>query len=110
MRAIEGRFHLARQILSLWNEEDAMTRCRLLLAFGFNHAYEFVEEPVPERLARMKIELAKTAQALTCDERKEATDFLQWYQDEHINKENEPVYRDRLVKFAALAQAVLNLQ
>ncbi len=62
------------------------------------------------RSAILAVMIAKTAQALACDERKEATDFLQWYQDEHINKENEPVYHDRLVKFAALAHAVLNLQ
>ena len=107
--AIEGRLHLARQILSLWNEEDALTRCRLLLAFGFNHAFELFEEQAPERLTRMRIELDKTAQKLTRDERKAADGFLRWYQDEHINKEDEPAYRGLRAKFAALARTVLNL-
>lgn len=109
-RAIEGRFHLARKILSLWNEEDPMTRCRLLLAFGFNNAYEFVEAPVTERLARMKIELAKTAQILTREQRKEVSDFLQWYQGEHIKKENVEAYRTRRAKFDVLVRDSLKLQ
>lgn len=110
MSAVEGRFHLARKILSLWNEEDVVTRCRLLLAFGFKDAYAFVEEPVPERSARMKIELAKAAQLLTREQRKDVGIFLQWYQGEHINKENEPTYRDRRAKFDALVRDVLKLQ
>jgi hypothetical protein len=110
IRAIEGRFHLARKILHLWNEEDAMTRCRLLLAFGFNDAYEYVEEPMPERLVRMRTELAKTARILTREQRKEVSVFLEWYQGEHINKENETAYRERRAKFDVLVRDALDLQ
>lgn len=101
IRAIEGRFHLARKILHLWNEEDAMTRCRLLLAFGFNDAYELV---------RMKTELAKTARILTREQRKEVSVFLEWYQGEHINKENDAVSRERRAKFDVLVRDALDLQ
>lgn len=108
--AVEGRFHLARKILSLWNEEDTMTRCRLLLAFGFNDTFEFVEEPVPERLVRMKFELAKTAQILTREQLKEVSDFLQWYQVAHLSKVNDETYRKFNVRFDALVRDALKLQ
>ena len=107
---IGRRFHLARKIASPWNEEDLLTKCRLLLTLGLNDAFEFVEEPDAERLTRMKSELAKTAKALTPEQKKQIVAFLAWYQNEHISNEKEPVYRERRSKFVTLAKGLLELQ
>jgi len=57
---VVDRFHLARKVLAVWNEEDAFTRARLLVAFGVN-------EPAlatPERTRQMKKALMTVASAL----------------------------------------------
>ena len=109
-RAFEGRFHLARQILSIWDEEDPASRCRLLLAFGLHQAAEFVEEPEPEWRARMETELASIGRILTTEQRKEAASFLAWYQEQHIDKEEQELCRQRRAKFIELARNALDLK
>jgi hypothetical protein len=57
---VADRFHLARKVLAMWNEEDTFTRARLLVAFGLN-------EPAlatPERTRQMKNALMTVAGAL----------------------------------------------
>ncbi len=78
--AVKDRFHLARKILAVWKEEDALTRARLLLAFG-----RF--EPVlatPERTERIKAGLDLASRALSDDERARLRPFL-----EHIEASAE---------------------
>ncbi len=43
-KKVEHRFHLARQIASIWNEEDAATRAKLLVAFGTAHPADVMED------------------------------------------------------------------
>jgi hypothetical protein len=59
-KPVVDRFHLARKVLAVWKEEDALTRARLLVAFGLN-------EPAlatPERTRQMKKALMTVASAL----------------------------------------------
>ena len=102
---VEGRFHLARKIVAMWNEEDPATKTKLILAFGFHDAYHFVSEPEPERLYRMKQELGRVAKTLSPEENKEVRAFLKWYESEHAPKEQG--YRERRLKFGKLARELL---
>ena len=110
-RVLEGnRFHVARKIVSLWNEKDLLTRCKLLLAFGLNDAYYYVEKPKPDWVYRMKTELSKMAKELTPDQKKQVSAFLDFYKAEHIDKEKEPDYAERRTKFISFAKPILGLQ
>ncbi|MFH1707936.1 MAG: hypothetical protein ABIF71_08455 [Planctomycetota bacterium] len=110
VRAVNECFHQARKIVALWNEEDPLVRCKLLLAFGLNDAFEFVDDVQPERLARMETELTRATQSLTPDQMGQVAGFLEWYRNEYISKEKEPIFQRRLIKFDALARRLLNLQ
>jgi hypothetical protein len=60
-RPVVDRFHIARKVAALWNEDDPYTRTRLLLAFGRR-------EPIlssPEREAQTKRALAAGASSLS---------------------------------------------
>lgn len=108
--AVDGCFHLARKIVAMWNEEDPATRCRLLLAFGFNDGYGFIlgMEPRAECLARMKSELAGLAQTLTPEQKQQVAAFLKWYQDEHLAKQDAQE-REINAKFITMAKELLRL-
>jgi len=67
-----GRFHLARKVLSLWDEQDPLTRGRLLVAFGFEEGTG-VEKTVRRRLADL-------ARSLTPADRRELAGFAAWYE------------------------------
>jgi hypothetical protein len=75
--AVTGHFHLARQIAAVWNEPDALTRARLLVALATIHGYAFVMEPKPERLARLTEEMRSLNAALSAGDRQELAAFLQ---------------------------------
>jgi hypothetical protein len=57
IQPIEGRFHLARKIASLWNEEDPDTKVRLMFAFLLQDGASFVGGASPERTNRMRDDL-----------------------------------------------------
>lgn len=103
VRAVDGRFHLARKIVSLWNEEDLATRCCLLLIFGLNENCFYSGNP--EQSARIKSELTKTVQVLTPEQRKQMIVFLEWYQGVEIYKENSIG-----AKLITMAKNLLNMQ
>lgn len=99
---VEGRFHLARKIVAIWNEPDPHTRAKLLLAFGAN---ELPDEECPERAARLRLELQALRTALSADELAAALSFLDWLcarepgADDATNPERLRSYR----RFAAAA-------
>ena len=74
---VNGRFHLARKIVSLWRETDALTRARLLVALAAAEGHEFIGEPEPERLARLKAEMSRVALELPADGKQPLASFLE---------------------------------
>ncbi len=88
---VDDRFHLARHIASLWNEEDPATQARLLLAFGFHQASYLSVNPRPEQTFRMETELSRLAPTLSPDHRRQVTEFFEWLRSSQIN----PAYLDK---------------
>jgi hypothetical protein len=72
-RPIADRFHTARKVAALWNEEDPYTRARLLLAFA---RFEAVLSS-PERKARIKESLASMVTGLSRADYQRLQAFLQ---------------------------------
>ncbi|MGI8604669.1 MAG: hypothetical protein ACR2OZ_16985 [Verrucomicrobiales bacterium] len=73
---VAGRFHFARKIVGMWSESDVLTRSRLLVTFATADVYEFVGEPKPERLARMKTEMNRAGAELSAEAKAELAAFL----------------------------------
>jgi hypothetical protein len=75
---VTGRYHMARKIVALWNEEDDLTRAKLMIAWGLEEAYYFtaVDAP-PERKQRLEMELRKINDGLSPDGRTAISLFLQ---------------------------------
>ena len=77
VKPVLGRFHLARKIADVWNAEDAVTQIRVLTALAAGEAYRFAgDEPQPERVARLRAELAKAAKGLTVEQRERVEVFF----------------------------------
>jgi hypothetical protein len=106
---VTERYHLARKIAALWNEEDFLTRGKLVIAFGFSEAYEFVESEALERGEHMKEVLAALAREATPADLKALGEFMTWSEDMVIQKEAEPVYRRRMEAFARIARGILGI-
>ena len=100
---------MPRKVVAMWNEEDAVARAKLLLAFGFYEAYCMVEGRERERRARMDSELAELALALTEPQKEQVVAFLEWYGREHIEAEPEQFYSDRRAAFDNVVRAALGL-
>jgi len=101
--------YLARKIAALWNETDLLTRGKLLLAFGFSEAYEFVESEALERGEHMKEALAALAREAAPADIKALGEFMTWCDASVIGKEAEPVYRQRMEVFDRLARGILGI-
>lgn len=74
--AVTGRFHLARKILSLWEERDTYTRARLLIALAVEANNEFIEKEHLERFARFKAEMDRLGSELSAEEKQKLSAFL----------------------------------
>jgi hypothetical protein len=105
---VEGRFHMARKIASIWNEEDPATRLKLLIAFGFENIG--TTDHVPERSAQWKKQLTAEGTKLSGEEAGKVNDFIGWYKAEKIEKHKNPEYRERGAKFAETVRGWLGLQ
>jgi hypothetical protein len=92
--AVQGRFHLARKMVSIWNEEDLPSRAKLLLALAKTEEGAF-DEPAshPERRARLEVELKRIAGELTTDGREEVRRFLQSSADPRTGQEAQDAKR-----------------
>lgn len=106
---VTGRWHLARKVASLWHEEDALTRGKLLIAFGFAEAFYFLPEGgYPERTSQMLDELTAVNRDLPAVQRAQLGKFLADYVALRVPAVHEKVYRERMEQFAQLAQGRLN--
>ena len=80
--SVTHRLHRARHIAALWNEEDAATRARLLVAFALAQADKFADREQPA--ARVwRLRLAALARQLQPKHRARALQFVAWC-DTHV--------------------------
>ena len=96
-RPLTDRFHTARRVAALWNEQDAYTRARLLLAFG---RFEAVLS-TPELEARIKQSLAAAAAPLA------ATDTERLYRSLElieVSGTQDPAWTEHADEFSRLAR------
>lgn len=107
--AVTGRFHLARKILSLWSEPDPLTRAKLLIAFTATEAEEFFRNPHPERLARMKADMNRTAGELSPDARDLLRTFVTAIDAKPDSVNEGSVQPEMIHKATALARTELRL-
>jgi hypothetical protein len=74
-RETEGRFHLARKIVSIWNETDLTTRANLLIAFGVE---DLGWHASSGETARWKTELKEVSKVLKEEDMRRVKEFLAW--------------------------------
>ncbi|MCP4711889.1 MAG: hypothetical protein GY869_24985 [Planctomycetes bacterium] len=98
-----SRYHRARQILSIWDEEDALTRAKLVMCFGW---HKTVMNYVEQR--RLFLTLEDAVVKLSREDREELALFVDWLGvqpgpvDELIDEPipfDYPVYDQEIVEF-----------
>lgn len=72
------RFHVARQIASIWNEQDALTRFRLIAAFGAQISGVTIATDTDAFFARTRRDLEEIYISLSADEQKIAIEFMDY--------------------------------
>jgi len=80
MSKAPGRFHAARHIASLWNEEDRTTRAKMLIALGIGQrkGYGGISFGVDPGAECLRSALAREVEGLTSEQRKGVVDFVDW--------------------------------
>lgn len=106
---VAGRFHLARKILALWREPDAVTRGRLLTAFAASDVFECCLEPDPEKLVRLKAEMNRVSLELSGDEKKTLAAFADALAANPKMVDDERADPEMVRKAMAFARAELRL-
>jgi hypothetical protein len=99
---VTGKFHHARRIVDVWSNRDALTRLRLLATLMLTDTYSFVsEDAAPERVRRMRTELAGAARGLFDGDRKRLEEFLEALVSATSKDPNFPnkEAREEVVKF-----------
>jgi hypothetical protein len=107
--AVTGRFHLARKVLHLCSETDALTRAKLLVSFTATEAEEFFRNPHPERVARMKADMNRTADELSPDAKNALRAFTTAIDSNPDSINEGRVMPEMIHKATAFARAELRL-
>ncbi|MHC4131622.1 MAG: hypothetical protein ACYSSP_02005 [Planctomycetota bacterium] len=111
-RGLAVRFHLARKVVSIWNEEDTVTKAKLLIALGFEHTHYTDRRYYPERSNRLEYSLSDISEELNEEQLKEVLDFIRWRENYKYEDENEEYSRDhqesRTTYANFLRQAILD--
>lgn len=97
---VEGRFHLARKIASVWNEPDAPTRVRLLVGLLAGEPNEALGE---SRARRIQIELDRAAGGLTKPQRAQIAHFLRSIEETPATEDQDTGTRQKALSFARSA-------
>lgn len=105
---LEGRVHMARQILATWLEEDAVTRGKLLIALGMQDGW-ILSQDQPARWTRMKLSLQQLRRDLSPQDLIKVQDFVKarqarWGGDKIASPETGTNPYD---DFAAMALGIL---
>lgn len=78
VRRVIGRYHAARKVVAIWNEEDGLTRAKLLIAFAFaegNDEQGAIQQTIPRRLQDL-------AAGLSSDQAAKVVAFVGWYESD----------------------------
>jgi hypothetical protein len=75
---IKYRHHLARIVASIWNEEDAPTRAKLIAAFGVEQPQQRDTARFPGSARRGELAFAAACRGLSEAEQAQVSDFLTW--------------------------------
>jgi len=108
-KPVDARYDLPRKVVAIWNEDDPVTRAKLLLAFGFENAVYITGTEDLDRPRRMKADLTDLARTLTADQMAQVSAFLDWCEDGLVSAEPEQILRERLLAFGGLARQWLGL-
>ncbi|HUU23512.1 MAG TPA: hypothetical protein VM389_13350 [Phycisphaerae bacterium] len=101
---VKGRYHMARKVATLWNEEDPLTRAKLLIVFGFSAERE-LDGVAVETVRQQLGGLGKT---LPPDQAGQVVAFLDWYEHSilRIGPATAPTDRPELSRFVREAFTV----
>jgi hypothetical protein len=103
--SVRPRYHMARKIAAIWNEEDPATRGRLLAAFYFNHGGSCKSAT---RTARRQLQnLAKT---LRSDAAQQVAAFASWYEREFLKSDTGTEERERAAEFAKFIRSTFGAE
>ena len=108
-KPIDGRLHMARKVVSIWNEEDIVTRVKLLIGMGMYSLNTYYDNPEPERTNRVKIELQKLGTELTKGAREELRAFLEYCDKQSFDTEFTGLTPQRKADFIDMVRKVLDL-
>ena len=105
-QAVRGRHHIAREILSIWNEEDLLTKAKLLVALGLHTPFWFVDPWYHGPSARMRKELTEIAARLSRSEVRALDSFLSLCETEARAKPSD-YFRRASLKYVEQTRLVL---
>lgn len=99
-----GRCHAARKVAALWNEEDPLTRVKLLVSLYLQNVYEFDADIFAGevRMDRLKSQLKDSVSLIPKNQRSEILEYLNWCDSQHPFIEDETIYipqRNQIVSF-----------
>jgi hypothetical protein len=98
---VTGRFHAARKVVAVWNEEDLLTRAKLLIAFDFaadSDAYDAVHATVCKQVQEL-------ADAFPRDRAQKVIEFMDWYEKEVLKPSADGTPRSGQTELGKLVRA-----
>ncbi|MEW6367271.1 MAG: hypothetical protein AB1714_21785 [Acidobacteriota bacterium] len=77
---LRDRYHMARRVAAMWNEEEPLTRLKLLLAFALQETYLFgsSDPSMNLRVARLRQQIEADSKRLAQEQRQELIAFMRW--------------------------------
>lgn len=109
LRKVSGRCHLARQIASLWNEEDPITRVRLQVSFYLQYPYYFDRNDFSGtfRFELLKTQLSDALLLLPQSQHDNVLKFLDWCNKQHPFDEYNLVYNSGRAELFSFVRVTL---
>ncbi len=104
-KKFSGRCHISRQIATLWNEQDPVTRVKLMLSLYVQNPHEFdnrAESNEIHRMKKLQSDFHKDILSLDSQQREEIRSFIDWADKTHPFSKYEIDYqpqRERLMQF-----------
>jgi len=103
-KPFDGQFHIARKVAALWNEEDDVTRAKLLIAFGYGENYVRKTRQFVGELTDIK-----ESSTFTGEQIREITEFIESYEREHLPDGDEIWEVQAHIEFTNLVRSTLGL-
>lgn len=87
---VTERYHVARKVAAIWNEEDPLTRAKLLIAFGLGSGDDSDDVALPE----VRRQLQELAGVLPPKDAQRVIDFIDWSEKNMIRHGEVPDGKD----------------